>query len=243
MKKIIVFIFILSGFAFANSGFVTYKVDGKEYEGYYSSPSKDAPLIYMVHDWDGVTDYEVKRAKMLYDLGYATFAVDLYGKGIRPTKTEDKKKLTNELYQNRAKMKRLLYAGYNEAKKLGANVSNAVGVGYCFGGAAILEFARNGGDLKSFITFHGGLQTPIGENYSNTKGSVVVFHGSADKSVSLQEFANLAMELEENGITHEMTTYSGAPHAFSVIGSSRYHKVADEKSWRRFTEILDSTLK
>ncbi|ADG93127.1 dienelactone hydrolase [Arcobacter nitrofigilis DSM 7299] len=243
MKKIIVFIFILSGFAFANSGFVTYKVDGKEYEGYYSSPSKNAPLIYMVHDWDGITDYEVKRAKMLYDLGYATFAVDLYGKGVRPTKTEDKKKLTNELYQNRAKMKRLLYAGYYEAKKLGANVSNAVGIGYCFGGAAILEFARNGGDLKSFITFHGGLQTPIGENYAHTKGSIVVFHGSADKVVSLQEFANLAMELEENKIPHEMTTYSGAPHAFTVIGSDRYNKVADEKSWRRFKEILETTLK
>ncbi|WP_428025584.1 dienelactone hydrolase family protein [Arcobacter sp.] len=243
MKKIISILCFFVGYALANNGFVTYEVDGVKYEGYYSSPSKDAPLVFMVHDWDGLTDYEVKRAKMLFDLGYATFAVDLFGKGVRPTETAEKKKLTGELYQNRAKMKRLLYAGLNEAKKLNANVSNAVGIGYCFGGAGILELARSGADLKSFIPFHGGLATPEGEDYSKTKGSIVVFHGSADKSVSIQDFANLTMELEKAGIHHEMITYSGAPHAFSVFGSKRYHKVADESSWKRFTEILETTLK
>jgi dienelactone hydrolase len=243
MKKLISMLFLSALFAFANGKFVSYEVDGKEYEGYYSSPSKDAPLVYMVHDWDGVTDYEVQRAKMLYDMGYATFAVDLFGKGIRPTETEEKKKLTGELYQNRAKMKRLLFAGLNEAKKLNANLSNAVGIGYCFGGAGILELARSGADLKSFIPFHGGLTTPEGEDYSQTKGSIVVFHGSADKSVSMQDFANLTMELEKAGINHEMITYSGAPHAFTVFGTNRYHKVADESSWKRFTEILETTLK
>ena len=243
MNKVISMLFLFSVFAFANGSFINYEVDGKKYEGYYSSPSKDAPLVYMVHDWDGLTDYEVKRAKMLYDLGYATFAVDLFGKGVRPTQTAEKKKLTGELYQNRAKMKRLLYAGLKEAKKLKANVSNAVGIGYCFGGAGILELARSGADLKSFIPFHGGLKTPKGEDYTKTKGSIVVFHGSADKSVSMQDFANLTMELEKTGINHEMITYSGAPHAFSVFGSKRYHKVADESSWKRFSEVLDATLR
>jgi len=243
MKKFILIFLFSTIFAFANGSFVSYEVDGKDYEGYYSSPSKDAPLIFMVHDWDGLTDYEVKRAKMLYDMGYATFAVDLFGKGIRPNETAEKKKLTGELYQNRAKMKRLLYAGLNKAKELKANVSNAVGIGYCFGGSAILELARSGSDLKSYIPFHGGLTTPEGEDYNKTKGSIVVFHGSADKSVSMQDFANLTMELEKAGVNHEMITYSGAPHAFSVFGSNRYHKTADESSWKRFTEILESTFK
>lgn len=227
----------------ANDSYVTYEVDGKKYEGYYTTPSKNAPLVFMVHDWDGLTDYEVKRAKMLYDLGYATFAVDLFGKGVKPQTIDEKKKLTKALYKDRVKMRKLLNAGLMVAQKAGANTKNAVGTGYCFGGAAILEFARSGANLKSFIPFHGGLATPKGQDYSNTKGDVVVFHGSADKVVSMTEFATLTMQLEKDKIPHEMITYSGAPHAFTVFGSKRYHKQADEASWNRFTEVLVTKLK
>lgn len=243
MIKIFSLLMVLSGLVLASNGFVTYKVDGKEYEGYYNSPSKNAPLVYLVHDWDGLTDYEVKRAKMLYDMGYATFAVDLFGKGIRPKEVAEKKELTGSLYKDREKMRKLLNAGFYEAKKQGANTDNSVGIGYCFGGAAILEMARAGAPLKSFIPFHGGLKTPEGQDYSKTKGSVVVFHGSADKAVSMQDFANLAVELEKAKINHEMSTYSGAPHAFTVFGSNRYHKKADESSWNRFSEVLKEILK
>lgn len=30
-----------------------------------------------MHDWDGLTGYEITRANMLADLGYAVFALDL----------------------------------------------------------------------------------------------------------------------------------------------------------------------
>jgi dienelactone hydrolase len=40
-----------------------------------------------------------------------------------------------------------------------------------------------------------------------------------------------------------MITYGGAPHAFTVFGSDRYRKDADEKSWKRFGEFLKETLK
>jgi dienelactone hydrolase len=39
-----------------------------------------------------------------------------------------------------------------------------------------------------------------------------------------------------------MITYSGAPHAFTVFGSSRYREDADKKSWKRFTEFLAEVL-
>ncbi len=241
MKKIILTTLTLSTLTFAQN--ITYKVDGKDYEGYYKSPSKDAPLVYMVHDWDGITDYEIKRVQMLNDLGYAVFAVDLYGKGIRPTALEDKKSMTKSLYDNRDVMRKRLDAGLQEAKKLGANTQNAVGMGYCFGGSSILELARSGKDLKAFIPFHGNLATPAGQDYKNTKGKVVVFHGSADAVVPISEFSDLAVELEKTAIEHEMITYSKAPHAFSVFGSPNYREDADKKSWERFTKVLEETLK
>jgi dienelactone hydrolase len=139
-------------------------------------------------------------------------------------------------------MRTLIQAALDTAKSKGANVHNAVAMGYCFGGAAVLEFARSGADLKGFVTFHGGLKTPKGQDYSKTKGKVLILHGTADKNITMDQFARLANELEEKGISHEMTTYSGAPHAFTVFGISRYREDADKKSWKRFAAFLAETL-
>ena len=206
-------------------------------------PSPDAPLVLLVHDWDGLTDYEVKRAGMLEELGYAVFAADLFGKGVRPTTLEEKRRLTRDLYNDRERMRALLRGALDTAKAEGLNVGNAVAAGYCFGGAAVLELARSGSGLKGFVTFHGGLQTPEGQDYSKTKGRLLILHGSADMSVTMEIFAALARELEAARLPHEMITYGGAPHAFTIFNSDRYREDADRKSWRRFTEFLEETLR
>ena len=83
---------IVSTAAFGATGAsVTYQVNGQSYEGYYISPSDQAPFLLLIHDWDGLTDYEIKRANMLADLGYAVFALDLFGAGVRPTEVKDKR--------------------------------------------------------------------------------------------------------------------------------------------------------
>ena len=222
---------------------VEYTVNGEPYEGYYVSPKQGAPLVLIIHDWDGLTDYEVKRAHMLAEMGYAAFAADLFGAGVRPTKVEDKRQHTGELYKDRAKMRALMFAALDEAEKRGANTAKAVAMGYCFGGAAVLELARAGADLEGFATFHGGLGTPRGQDYSNTRGEILVMHGTADSAITMDDFAELASELESAGVSHEMVTYSGAPHAFTVFGSSRYREDADRKSWARFSEFLEEKLR
>ena len=233
---------LVSASANAAGTFVSYEVNGEPYEGYYVSPSPNAALVLLIHDWDGLTDYEVKRANMLADMGYAVFAADLFGAGVRPTEVKDKRQHTGELYKDRDKMRALIQAALETAKSKGANVRNAVAMGYCFGGAAVLEFARSGADLKGFVTFHGGLKTPAGQDYSKTKGKMLILHGTADKNITMDHFAQLATDLEEKSISHEMITYGGAPHAFTVFGEERYRKDADEKSWKRFADFLAETL-
>ena len=140
-------------------------------------------------------------------------------------------------------MRALMKAALNTAKNKGANIENAVVVGYCFGGAAVLELARSGAELKGFATFHGGLKTPQGQNYANTRGKFLIMHGSADKAITMDQFADLAKELESAGVAHEMIAYGGAQHAFTVFDGNRYQEIADKKSWKRFTEFLADTLK
>ena len=240
---IFLLLFISTGAFGATGASVTYQVNGQPYEGYYISLSKGAPFVLLIHDWDGLTDYEIKRAHMLADLGYAVFALDLFGAGVRPTEVKDKRQHTGELYKDRNKMRALMKGALDTAKKKGANVENAVAFGYCFGGAAVLELARSGANLKGFATFHGGLKTLQGQNYAKTRGKILVMHGSADKAITMDQFTDLAKELESTGIDHEMITYGGAQHAFSVFGGNRYQEAADKKSWKRFTEFLADTLK
>ena len=239
--NVIVSLFCAQTFLSAGN-LVTYSVDGKAYEGYVSAPTKSAPLVLIVHDWDGMNEYEMKRAQMLNDMGYAVFAVDLFGKGVKPVSIDEKKALTGELYKDRAKMRKLLNAGFETAKAQGLNGNNALIIGYCFGGTAVLEMARSGANLKGFVSFHGGLVTPEGQDYALAKSPILILHGTADASVSMQEFAGLAVELEKAGVKHEMITYSGAPHAFSVFGSDRYREDADKKSWARLGAFLKEVL-
>jgi dienelactone hydrolase len=221
---------------------VNYEVNGQPYEGYFVSPNPDAPLVLLLHDWDGLTDYEVKRADMLAQMGYAVFAADLFGAGVRPTKVEDRRQHTGELYQDRAKMRALMNGALQAAASKGGDLSNALAMGYCFGGAAVLELARSGADLKGFASFHGGLKTPPGQDYGNVKGEILVLHGTADTAISMDEFAGLAKELEQARVAHEMISYSGAPHAFTVFGTERYREDADRKSWERFSRFLEQHL-
>lgn len=176
-------------------------------------------------------------------MGYSVFAADLFGAGIRPAEVIDKKQHTGELYKDRAKMRALLEGAMEKARQLGADTHNSVAMGYCFGGAAVLEMARSGAPMKGFATFHGGLVTPDNQDYSKTQGALLIMHGSADSAITMNQFASLATELENSNVAHEMITYSGAPHAFTVFGTERYREDADRKSWQRFSNFLATTLK
>ncbi len=73
---------------------VVYDVDGQPYAGYYAAPDGDPQgLVLIIHDWDGLGDYEEQRAEVLAEIGYAAFAVDLFGQNNRPE--------TGKLYQDR----------------------------------------------------------------------------------------------------------------------------------------------
>jgi dienelactone hydrolase len=199
---------------------VTYDIGGTAFEGYFSKAqaSHSKGLVVIIHDWDGLTDYEVKRAEMITELGFDAFAIDLFGKGNRPVEIEAKKAETGKLYKDREAMRTRILAGLEEARRLGGG--DAVVIGYCFGGAAVLELARSGKgkDIRGYVSFHGGLQTPEGQSYPEGTAPILIAHGGADTSVSMQDVAKLAEELEKSKISYDIEIYSGAPHAFTFFG-------------------------
>jgi dienelactone hydrolase len=223
---------------------VTYDVGSETFEGYRAKASGESKgLVFVIHDWDGLTSYEQKRADMLAELGYDTFAVDLFGKGNRPVETADKKAATGKLYADRERMRSLLLGGLAEARK--GSKAQAVVMGYCFGGAAALELARSGKatDIAGYASFHGTLKTPEGQSYPSETAPIFVAHGGADSSVPMDDVAALSKELEKAGVEYEIQVYSGAPHGFTEWESERYQKRADEQSWDAFKDFLATVLK
>ena len=223
---------------------VTYQSGEEDFEGYYAPAEGDAKgLVIVIHDWDGLTDYEERRADMLAGMGYDAFAVDLYGAGNRPEAIEDRKAETGKLYEDRERMRALILAGLDAARGQ-SNAGEAVVMGYCFGGAATLELARSGEaeNVSGYATFHGGLSTPDGQSYAGDTAPILIAHGGADSGIPITDAADLAQRLEEAGVTYELEVYSGAPHGFTMFDSDRYQELADTKSWTSFTNFLERNL-
>ena len=59
-------------------------------------------------------------------------------------------------------------------------------IGYCFGGAMVLELARDGADLKAVVGFHPGIRSPEPGESSKVEASVLMCCGSEDPVVSFE---------------------------------------------------------
>ncbi len=218
---------------------VSYTIDGEAFTGYWAEADEPKGLVLIIHDWDGMTEYERQRADMLAEMGYNAFALDMFGNDT-PTETMDHRiAATGALYKDRDRMRALLQAGVEQAQAR-SGVDEMIVTGYCFGGAVALEMARSDmADMANgFATFHGGLTTPEGQSWDGDEPPVLVLHGGADTSITMQDVATFATELEEAGTTYTVEVYSGAPHAFTVFGSDSYQDRADAASWEAFSSFL-----
>ena len=237
-KWIIGWICLFAATAMAGEA-VRYEVGGEAFEGYVEKGKPGAPMILLVHDWDGLTDYEIRRAGMLAELGYSVFCADLFGAGVRPTELADKRKCTGMLDSDRPKMRALMQGSLDAARAQGLSTENCVAMGYCFGGTAVLEMARSGADLKGWVTFHGGLGLPEGQDYSKVSGEFLILHSITDGMIP---FAELAEGLEQAGVEAQLVSYTGAPHGWTVFGSDRYREQPDRESWALFVHFLERVL-
>ena len=124
------FAFLLAGAALAAAGTaqaeivgeaVDYDVGGTTYEGYLAYNS-DLPetrgTVAIVHDWDGLTDYERRRAEMLAALGYTAMALDLYGQGNLPQSSEENRELSGALYSDREEFRTRLQGSLKAVREL-----------------------------------------------------------------------------------------------------------------------------
>lgn len=196
----------------------------------------------IIHDWDGMTAYEERRAEMLAAQGYTAFAIDLFGVGNQPTSMQENQQRTGELYGDREEFQNRLMGSLDEVANIPGATDQVVVIGYCFGGAGVLEMARAGAETAGFVSFHGGLDLPEGQDYSQVQAPVLALHGSADPVSGMADLAALMNNLQEYEIEHHAEIYGGARHAFTVYSSGDYDVEADQASWRALQGFLAERL-
>lgn len=227
---------------------VEYQHKGTMLEGvlaYDDTQTGERPGVLVCHAWAGRTDFEVDMAKRLAGLGYAGFALDLYGKGVVGTSTAENQKLMTPFVQDRALLRSRLLHIVEVVKKQPEVNSGKVGViGFCFGGLCALDIARAGADVRAVAAFH-GLFTPPGDTKGNKiKAKVIAFHGWDDPMVKPDAVVGLGKELTDAGCDWQIHAYGGTMHAFTNPEANDpsfgtvYNKTAADRSWASLVEFL-----
>ena len=206
---------------------VDYSGDGVTMKGFVafdSSKTNLKPVVLIVPEWWGISDYTRGRAKQLAELGYLAFAVDFYGEGKTAETPDEAGKLAGPFYAPGSTMgKNRFDAALAKIKTHpGADTNKIAAIGYCFGGAMVLNMARLGEPLKGVVSFHGNLAgVPLKKEL--LKADVLVCHGDSDKFVLPAEVATFKKQMDSIGATYTFKHYANATHAFT-------NPMADEKA-------------
>jgi dienelactone hydrolase len=204
-----------------------------------AKPGQTVPGVLVVHQWMGLTDYEQSRCRQLAELGYVAFALDIYGKGIRPANPQDAAKQAGVYKSDRKLYRQRLNLGLEQLKQRpGVAKNRLAAIGYCFGGTGVLELARSGAELSGVVSFHGGLDSPEPSAGRSIKCSILVCHGSDDPFVPAKDIEAFKAELNAAKVDWQMDIYSGAVHSFTqpMAGNDNsrgaaYNEKADKRSW------------
>jgi dienelactone hydrolase len=221
---------------------VEYKEGNTTLEGflaYDDSIVSRRPGVLIVHQWKGLGDYEKKRAEMLAKMGYVAFAVDIYGKGVRPKEISEAGAMAGKYKNDRELLRKRVTAGLEQMLKTRqVDKDKVAAIGYCFGGTTALELARAGADINGVVSFHGGLGTPMPAETGKIKAKVLALHGADDPHVPPAEVQGFEEEMRKAKADWQLVAYGNAVHSFTDWNQgtdnskgAAYNEKADKRSW------------
>jgi dienelactone hydrolase len=239
----------VAAFAALKTQVVEYKHGNVVLEGYLAyddAVQGKRPGVLVVHEWTGLGNYVKQRTEQLAKLGYVAFAVDMYGKGIRPSNPKEAGAQATIYRSNRSLMRDRVKAGLAVLQQNPLTDSSRIGaIGYCFGGGTVLELARSGAPVAGVVSFHGNLDTPNPADAKNIQGKVLVLHGAIDPLVPPAQVNAFEQEMTAAGADWQLVAYGGAVHGFTnpEAGSDKskgiaYNQKADQRSFAAMQQFF-----
>lgn len=254
MKRLGLFILFLFAGHSVHAGIIETNVtlpDGLGSGVMYLNDKQKEPSagVIVVHEWWGLNDYARNRARMLAKEGFVALAIDMYGNGKVATHPKDATAFMNAALAEPEKMN----ARFDAARKMllkqqQVDPKRLFAIGYCFGGAVVLNQARMGADLAGVASFHGSLGTETPAKAGEVKAKVLVATGQADPMVPAEQVTGFVSEMTGAGVDLRLLSFPGVLHSFTNPGADAvakrfelplgYDAHADVTSWEALMDFM-----
>ena len=257
MIKLILIVFLLGSFGCKDKAKnvvarnVNYDHEGKTMRGYLAfdqTVSSRRPAVLLIHEWTGLGEYVQKRARMIAELGYNAFAMDMYGEGRVAKDHEEAKRLMDKYVNDPELMLSRIRKALEIIKENPMTDTEKIAViGYCFGGGAALALAFSGEPIKGVVSFHGMLAPPAKDEAKKVRSKLLIHHGADDRFIPQETVEKFQEILKIEKVDFEFVSHEGAVHGFTRWSAGNdtstgiaYNKKADESSWASMKIFLES---
>ena len=224
---------------------VTVKHDGRSVETFVAYPESKTktPVIVVIHEIFGMSDWVEDVADQFAAAGYIAVAPDLLS-GMGPNGGRTSSLSSREIGPAIGKLPADqitadLNAVADYGKKLPASNGKLFVVGFCYGGGQSFRFATNRGDLSAAFVFYG--PPPDKDAMARIKAPVYGFYGGNDARIDAT-IPDAQAAMKAAGKTYEPVTYEGAGHGFMRAGeqpeASEGNKKARDEAWARLKVIM-----
>jgi carboxymethylenebutenolidase len=224
---------------------VTVKHDNRSVETFIAYPeSKDKrPVVLIIHEIFGMTDWVQDLADQVAAAGYVAVAPDLLSglgpNGGRSDSFPQGKNTEAVSSLNPDQVTADLNAAADFGLKLPASNGKLFVAGFCWGGGQTFRFATNRPDLKAAFVFYG--PPPDKDAMARIKAPVYGFYAGNDARIGAT-VPDTITNMKAAGKTFDPVTYDGAGHGFMRAGEQPDATAANSKArtdaWERWKSLL-----
>ncbi len=225
---------------------VTVKHDARSVETFVAYPesSKKTPVILMIHEIFGMTDWVQDMADQMAAAGYIVVAPDLLsgmGKdGARSNSFDQQGAMEAVGHLDAAQITADLNAVADYALKLPASSGKLFVMGFCWGGGQTFRFVTNRSDLAGAFVFYG--PPPPKDAMERIKAPVYGFYGGNDARIDAT-IPDTKDAMKGLGKTYDPVVYEGAGHGFMRAGEAPDANEANRKARTEALRRLEILLK
>lgn len=202
---------------------IHYMVDGVKMQSvlvYDDAVKTPRPGLVMAPDWMGMNPGQVALAEKIAGRDYVVLVADVYGTAVRPKNPDQAGKAAGDLYKHRDTLRARISAALVQLEaqqgKAPLDGKHWGAIGFCFGGAAVLDLARSGADIAGVATFHGNLSSDDPGLAKNIKARVLAMNGADDGFTPESEILAFEKEMREGSVDWQFVNYGGAVHCFAI---------------------------
>lgn len=224
---------------------VTVKRDNRAVETFvvYPESKGKTPVVLVIHEIFGMTDWVEDLADQVAGAGYIAVAPDLLSglgpNGGRSSDFAEGKTMEAVSHLNPDQVMADLNAAADYGLKLPASNGKLFVGGFCWGGTQTFRFATNRGDLTAAFVFYGA--PPEKDAMTRIKAPVYGFYAGNDARIGATIPDTIAY-MKAAGKAYEPVTYDGAAHGFMRAGeapdASDANKKARVDAWVRWKALL-----